>query len=102
MLIAIIFFVITTTATAGLVTEGLKASWNFNTTIEDSWDSHDGTLYGTETYVDSPYGRAMYFDGSTYISIAEDPDGDLDLITNSLLFFGLMLILFPVHTASML
>ncbi len=63
---------------AGPVTDGLIAYWDFNNSVEDSYSYHDGTLTGTETYVNSPYGQSMYFDGATYITVSDDDALDFE------------------------
>ena len=70
--IAIYIFFLANSVFAGSVTDGLVAYWDFNNSVDDSYSYHDGTLTGTETYVKSPYGQSMYFDGSTYITVSDD------------------------------
>jgi hypothetical protein len=53
----------------------LISEYRLDNNVNDSWGNHNGAMIGTVIpSTDCIYGSCFYFNGSTYISIADDPD----------------------------
>lgn len=71
-----VLFMSTTHLSAGGVTDGMVAYWQFEgNTTDSSGLGHTGSLYGSQNYVESmaELGYSLYFDGNRdYMTVADD------------------------------
>ena len=62
----------------GLSDTSLVAHLKFNDDVTDSANSNNGTVTGTTTYVAGKVGKAFSFNGSSYVTLANESNFDFD------------------------
>ena len=62
---------------SALSSDALVAHLKFNDNVTDSANSNNGTVTGTTTYVAGKVGKAFSFNGSSYVTLANESNFDL-------------------------
>ncbi len=62
----------------GLSDASLVAHLKFNNDVTDSAGSNNGTVTGTTTYATGKINNAFSFNGSSYITLANESNFDID------------------------
>ncbi|TFH39276.1 MAG: hypothetical protein E4G94_11185 [ANME-2 cluster archaeon] len=74
----IIILTLIGTATGAVTRTGLVAEWHFDGNAEDSsGNGNDGIIFGA-TFVDGKVGKALSFDGRSYIDIPKSSSLDIN------------------------
>ena len=63
---------------SALSSDALVAHLKFNDNVTDSANSNNGTVTGTTTYVAGKVGKAFSFNGSSYVTLANESNFDID------------------------
>jgi hypothetical protein len=69
---AVVLAVAVTTSLVQANSVGLVSYWPFDVDVNDAFNGNHGNNHGA-TFVPGVLGQALYFDGTTYVEVANDP-----------------------------
>ena len=83
LLIVFMYLLVSTQVEAQDITNGLVLAFSFEegsgrTVIDMAENGNDGTIEGNANWVDGKLGRALHFDGATYVAAPHIPFNDVD------------------------